>query len=132
MKKKIIILTTLTASFIILMAFMIKPQSFNEKKQSEFTTQISVQVNDTSNIDGAPCACSKYQCECGYQLEWSAIAYKEYLGKCKACNGTGRVGSKYAGYQECSLCEGTGREWEWHSGCVCKNCGNVYLQPNDC
>ena len=123
MKKTIIILTTLTASSIILMAFMIKPPSFYGKKQSEFATHISVQFNDTSDIEGAPCACSKYQCECGYQLEWSPIAYKEYSGrKCGLCNGTGRVGSKYTGYDKCSLCEGTGREWEWHSGCVCKNC----------
>ena len=65
--------------------------------------------------------CYEYTCQCGGKLEWSAKAWKEWV-TCPSCHGKGKL---YGGY-ECTMCDGSGQVEEWHSGCVCKKCGEVY------
>ena len=85
-----------------------------------------------NNHEGKPCPCTRYKCDCGSQLVYSATAYKVDVGECKQCKGTGVLGNSILGYSTCGYCNGTGRETEWRDGCVCKSCGNVYEQPDDC
>lgn len=83
----------------------------------------SIAYHQEHEIDGNPCPCTHYSCECGGKLEFSATAYKKYHKnkKCYKCSGKG-----------CEFCDSTGLDWDWVAGCKCKKCGRGYDQPNDC
>lgn len=129
--KKHIMVAAMVLAAAALMAFTVMsktPDGDNPHK----TTATKVTTGDNGKEIGSPCPCSKYRCDCGSTLVYSFAAYKEDLGECTHCKGTGQYGNPSIGYSKCGYCDGTGRKWQWHDGCVCKVCGNVYDVPNDC
>lgn len=122
MKKFILAITATSAMIIALTAFTILPnKTVDSKSKNDKKEQINKKETN-------PCPCSNYICnDCGTVLEFSFTAWKEDLGECRYCKGTGTYYNSKCGY-----CDGTGRKWKWQSGCICKKCNIAYIQPKNC
>lgn len=129
--KKMILVAAMAIGAAALMAFTMMPNT-PDGDNPQKNTVVTATADDNGQEVGSPCPCSNYRCGCGGTLEWSSTAYKEDLGECTHCKGTGQYGNPSIGYSKCGYCDGTGRKWKWHSGCKCKSCGAGYDQPNDC
>lgn len=123
--KRVIIVFSIAICAIAFTAFSICPSKPDEEKTKK---EQSAVVNETEESNG-PCACSKFKCSKGHALEFSAMAYKKYSGKkCFYCKGSGKKSDN----TKCTYCDGDGKDWSWQSGCVCKQCGESFEQPDNC
>lgn len=130
--KNFILIAAMAIGAATMTAFSVIPSSASPDKYGK-GQRLVYNANNSVIDTGKICPCSQLRCGiCGGEVEWTALAYVKERRKCTNCNGTGYIGSKYAGFVGCTLCDSTGIYVEWASGCRCYHCNQGFSQPDDC